>query len=61
MLKNIEYFKISQNNPEAHLDESYFVIGKFSELASYVSGIREIKEILITIKKLRESDEKEEL
>ena len=61
MLKNIEYFKISQKNPEPHLDKNYFVIEKFPELAKYVSGIKEIKEILITIKKLREAGEKEEI
>lgn len=61
MFKNTEYFKISQKNPEPHLDKSYFVIEKFPKLAKYVSGIKEIKEILITIKKLREAGEKEEI
>lgn len=59
--KNYHYFKISQDNPEPHLDKSYFVIGKFPELDNYVSGIKEIKEILITIKKIREAGEEERL
>lgn len=59
--KNYHYFKISQENPEPHLDKSYFVIEKFSELDSYVFGVKEIKEILITIKKIREAGEEEKL
>lgn len=58
MQSNQHYFRVSQKNPEPHLDKSYFVVEKFPELRNYVFGIREIKEILITIKKLNESNEK---
>jgi len=58
MLKrNQYYFEISKNNPEPHLDQNYFVLEKYPELKFYISGIKEIKEILITIKKLQDNKE----
>jgi len=61
MKNNQHYFKISQQNPESHLDESYFLLEKHPELTNYILGVREIKEILITIKKLRERKEKSQI
>lgn len=58
---NAHYFKISQNILEPHLDENYFVIEKNSEMPNYISTIRKIKEVLITIKKLKESKEKTDI
>ena len=61
MQNNQHYFKISQENPEPHLDENYFVIEKHPELSDYVLGVKEIKEILITIKKLQEGKENKQI
>ncbi|MBU3925808.1 hypothetical protein KJ763_01415, partial [Patescibacteria group bacterium] len=57
MKNNLHYFKISQENKEPHLDQDYFILEKHPELKKYLSGIKEIKEILITIKKLTDSKE----
>lgn len=54
---NSVYFKISQDNPEPHLDRNYFFSNKYEKLSSYLLGVKEIKEVLITIKKLKENDE----
>jgi len=58
---NQDYFKISQENFEPHLDDSYFILQKNPELADYISNIKEIKEILITIKKLKEGKEERKI
>ncbi len=58
MLKsNRHYFEVSKNNPEPHLDESYFILEKHPEIKGHLKKIKEIKEILITIKKLKEKRE----
>lgn len=57
MQNNLRYFRISQENPEPILDENYFILEKHSKLPEYIAGIKEIKEILITIKKLSENKE----
>jgi len=57
ILNNQDYFKISQENFEPHLDVSYFILQKNPELTNYVLSVKEIKEILITIKKLKEEKE----
>lgn len=54
---NLHYFKISQENPEPHLDKNYFFLEKHPELPLYLAKVKDIKEILITIKKLREEKE----
>ncbi|HBO16758.1 MAG: hypothetical protein UR69_C0001G0277 [Candidatus Moranbacteria bacterium GW2011_GWE2_35_2-] len=54
---NLHYFEISKDNPEPHLDESYFVIDNHPKLKEHIKAIKEIKEILITIKKLQENKE----
>jgi len=62
MLKdNQHYFKISKDKPEPHLDKSYFIIEKDPKLKGYVKNIKEIKETLITIKKLKEGKELESI
>lgn len=58
---NQYYFKISQENPEPHLDMNYFFLKKHPELQNYIKGVKDIKEILITIKKLKEAKEKAEI
>ncbi len=61
MKSNKYYFEISQRNPESHLDENYFLLEKHPQLSDYISGVKEIKEILITIKKLQEEKEKNQI
>lgn len=61
MQNNQHYFEISQDNLEPHLDENYFILEKHPDLPEYIKGIKEIKEILITIKKLGENNESEEV
>jgi len=58
---NQHYFEISKGNLEPHLDESYFILEKNPKLKDYLRNIKEIKEILITIKKLKESKEKNQI
>jgi hypothetical protein len=59
MQSNQHYFKISQDNPEPHLDKNYFILEKNPKLMEHIKNIKEIKEILITIKKLKENQENE--
>lgn len=61
MKNNQHYFKISIENFEPHLDSNYFFIEKHPELSDYIVGVKEIKEILITIKKLKQGKEKKEI
>ena len=58
---NLYYFKISQENLESHLDANYFFLNKHPELSNYVSEVKNIKEILITIKRLKREKEDEKL
>jgi len=60
ILNNQQCFKISQENPEPHLDPAYFVIQKSPQIKEYIKNVKDIKEILITIKKLKENKEKGE-
>ena len=61
MSKNIQsnqyYFKISQENPEASLDNFYIFDNKNPNLKNYVKNTKEIKNILITIKTLQKKKE----
>jgi len=54
---NLHYFEISKNNPELHLDKEYFSLEKHPELPLFLKNIKEIKELLITIKKLKNTKE----
>jgi hypothetical protein len=58
---NQYYFKVSKESLEPHLDESYFILEKHPKLKDHLKTIKEIKEILITIKKLKESKEKNQI
>jgi len=57
---NLLCFRLSQKNPEPHLDPAYFIIQKSPRIKEYIKNIKNIKEILITIKKLKENKEKDE-
>ena len=59
MQNNLHYFKISQKNLEDLLDDFYVFDKKNPALGRYVAHIREIKNILITIKTLKDRKEKE--
>jgi len=54
---NQHYFKISQENPETSLDDFYIFDNKHSDLKEYIKNIKEIKNILITIKTLQNKKE----
>jgi len=58
---NLFYFKISQENPEPHLDLNYFFLEKHPELPAYLRNVKEIKELLITIKKLKQAKESRQI
>ena len=56
-LNNQHYFKISMENPEGILDEFYVFDEKHPQLEKYVSNTKDIKNLLITIKTLKERGE----
>lgn len=53
MKSNLHYFKVSQNNPEKFLDYNYMFINKDPNLASYKDKTKMVKELLITIKNIK--------
>jgi len=55
---NKYYFKVSQDNPEEHLDEFYIFDQKHPDIKEYAKNTRRIKNILITIKILIGKKEK---
>lgn len=55
---NLHYFEISKKNPEKSLDDFYIFSDKHPELDKYIENTKEIKNILITIKTLRNKKEK---
>ncbi len=54
---NLHYFKISRDNPEKILDDFYIFEEKHPQLKKYIANTKEIKNILITIRTLREKNE----
>jgi len=52
MKNNQYYFNISKKHKEKPLDENYIFKDKHPDLKKYISQTKEIKEILITIKRL---------
>ena len=58
---NLHYFKISQENPEPHLDDFYIFDSENPNLDKYIKSTKEIKNILITIKTLQDKNEKQEI
>ncbi len=57
ILNNLDYFNISKNNLEPHLDEFYIFINKHPEINQYLYNTNKIKNILITIKTLEHNNE----
>ncbi|OGH73566.1 MAG: hypothetical protein A2921_03480 [Candidatus Magasanikbacteria bacterium RIFCSPLOWO2_01_FULL_43_20b] len=55
---NLHYFEISKNNQEELLDDFYIFDGKHPDLDKYIKNIKEIKNILITIRTLQSKKEK---
>lgn len=56
---NLHYFNISKNNQEKSLDDFYVFDEKHPELNKYIKNTKEIKNILITIKTLKDKKEKQ--
>jgi len=55
---NLHYFEISKNNQEELLDDFYIFDEKHPDLNKYIKNIKEIKNILITIRTLQSKKEK---
>lgn len=58
MQSNLHYFKVSQENLEDSLDDFYVFDKKNFDLEKYATNIKEIKNLLITIKTLKDKKEK---
>lgn len=58
-LSNLDYFKISQDNPEPALDDFYIFDERHPQINNYIDNTRQIKKILITIETLIKKKEKE--
>jgi hypothetical protein len=58
---NLHYFEISKANPEKLLDDFYIFCERKPDLDKYIQNTKEIKNILITIKTLKENNEKKEI
>lgn len=54
---NLYYFELSRKNPEPPLDLEYFIINREPKIKEYLRNVKEIKEILIALKKLKENRE----
>lgn len=54
---NLRYFELSRSNPEPHLDVNYFILEKHPDLNLYISKVREIKHLLITVNQLKKEKE----
>lgn len=61
MKSNQYYFNISQENDETNLDEFYVFDEKHKDLSKYIKKTKEIKNILITIKTLKNKKEKQSI
>lgn len=59
--RNLHYFDVSRGNPELPLDEYYIFDEKHKFLNTYINKTTEIKETLITIKKLINNKEKKQI
>ncbi len=58
---NLYYFKLSQQNPEKIWDNFYIFDEKHPQLQEYIDNTKEIKNILITIKTLRDKNENQKM
>jgi hypothetical protein len=60
-LNNIDFFNYSKNNCELTLDENYIFVEQHPELKKYQENLQKIKNILITIKTLKNNNESTEI
>lgn len=58
---NLHYFETSRANPEKLMDDFYIFDERMPDLDKYIQNTREIKNILITIKTLKDKKEKLEI
>ncbi len=58
---NLYYFNISKKSPEKFLDEFYIFKSKHPDLEKYINRTKEIKDLLITIKTLKQKNEKKSI
>ncbi|MDD5032139.1 MAG: hypothetical protein PHR36_03805 [Patescibacteria group bacterium] len=58
---NLACFKISQENPEPALDDSYIFDKKDPDIKKYIKNTKQIKNYLITIRTLLDKKEKREI
>ena len=56
-LNNLNYFELSKQFPEPLLDENYIFIDEHPEIQKYHENLKQIKNILITIKTLKNNNE----
>lgn len=61
MQDNIHYFNISQQNPENFLDKNYMFIEENLNLDFYVNKTQKIKELLTTIKNIKDKNNSDKL
>lgn len=54
---NIDFFNYSKKNPEPYFDSYYVFIEENNEIEKYIENSQKIKNILITIKTLKENNE----
>lgn len=57
MLNNLHYFNISRSSPEKSLDDFYIFPSRHPDIKKYADNTKEIKNILITIKTLKDKGE----
>ncbi len=60
-MENIELFKYCADNPEMPLDKNYMFIEKHSNINFYIKKTKEIKDILINIKKAKDDSNNEKV
>ena len=58
---NLHYYKISKENPEKFLDQNYMFVEKDLGMSFYVSKTHKIKELLTTIKNIKNKNNSEKL
>lgn len=61
MKTNLDYFEYCSKHPEGIFDETFLFLDKNPRLSEYVQNIKEIKDLLTTLKCMLQKKEKEEI